>query len=65
MVSGGHGHWHHHALRVDGAPWGAAAVAVKRAALSGAEEVGGGSRVAMMEVMVQGRVAFSQAAGMG
>lgn len=65
MVSGRHGHWYHHALRVDGAPWGAAAVAVKRAALSGAEEVGGGSCVAMMEVMVQRRVAFSQATDMG
>lgn len=65
MVSGGHGHRHHHALRVDGAPWRAAAVAVKRAALSGAEKVGGGSHVAMMEVMVQGRVAFNQATGIG
>lgn len=65
MVSGRQGHWHHHALRVDGAPWGAAAVAVKRAALSGAEEVGGGSCIAMMEVVVQGRVTFSQATGMG
>lgn len=65
MVSGGHGHWHHHALRVNGAPWGAAAVAVKRAALSGAEEVGGGSCIAMMEVMVQGWLAFRQATGMG
>lgn len=65
MVSGGHGHWHHHALRVDGAPWRAAAVAVKRAALSGAEKVGGGSDVAMMEVMVQGRVAFNQTTGIG
>lgn len=65
MVSGRHGHRHHHALRVDGAPWGAAAVAVERAALSGAEKVGGGSYVAMMEVMVQGRVAFSQATRIG
>lgn len=65
VVGGGHGHRHHHALRVDGAPWGAAAVAVERAALGGAEEVGGGSRVAMVEVPVQGRVAVSQAAGVG
>lgn len=65
MVSGRHGHWYHHALRVDGAPWGAAAVAVKSAALSGAEEVGGGSCIAMMKVMVQGRVTFCQATGMG
>ncbi|KAJ3582692.1 hypothetical protein NHX12_000346, partial [Muraenolepis orangiensis] len=38
VVGGRHGHGHHHALRVDGAPRGAAVVAVQRAALRGAEE---------------------------
>lgn len=40
VVSGRHGHRHHHALGVDGAPWGAAVMTVKVAALSGAEEIG-------------------------
>lgn len=40
-------------------------VTLKGAALSGAEEVGRGPGVAMVEVMVQGMVAISQAAGVG
>lgn len=40
-------------------------VTFEGAALSGAEEVGGGPRVAMVEVVVQGMVAVNQATGMG
>lgn len=63
VVGGRHGHGHHHALRVDGAAWRAAVVTVEGAALGGAEEVGGGPGVAMVDVVVQGVVAVGKAAG--
>lgn len=63
VVCGRHGHGHHHALRVDGAAWRAAVVAVQGAALRGAEEVGWGSGVAMVDVVVQGGVAVGIATG--
>lgn len=43
VVGGRHGHRHHHALRVDGAPGGAAVVALEGAAICGAKEVGRGA----------------------
>lgn len=65
VVGGRHGHRHHHALRVDGAARRAAVVALQGAALGGAEEVGRGPGVAMVQVVVQGVVAVGQAAGVG
>lgn len=63
VVGGRHRHRDHHALRVDGATWGAAVVTLQGAALGGAEEVGRGPGVAMVDVMVQGMVAVGEAAG--
>lgn len=63
VVGGRHGDGHHHALRMDGAAGRAAVVTVEGAALSGAEEVGRGPGVAMVDVVVQGEVAVGEAAG--
>lgn len=63
VVRGRHGHGHHHALGMDGAAWRAAVVTVQGAALRGAEEVGRGPGVAMVDVVVQGEVAVGVATG--
>ena len=65
VVGVGHGGGRHHALGVDGAPRGAAVVAVQGAALRGAEEVGGRPGLPMVEVVVQGVLAVGQAARVG